>query len=106
MIAARWPWFEVDVLADRLVLSGELDLVAARKLDEVAGLLGALLPSSQATLDLAGVTFVDTAGLDGLVRLERQLAIEGVTLAPGPASPTVERLRVLLARVGGPPPGP
>jgi anti-anti-sigma factor len=62
------PLFEVRSLGDRLSLHGELDLATVPLL-QVA--LDRLPAGSVAIIDLAAMTFVDSAGLAGLLTIIR-----------------------------------
>ncbi|MGI5330940.1 STAS domain-containing protein [Actinomadura nitritigenes] len=76
----RGPWVV-------LVLSGELDLATAPQLlGHIAGILQAGPPARMA-LELSGLTFCDSSGLNAFVRIwKRTIAIGGefVLLSPPP----------------------
>jgi anti-sigma B factor antagonist len=72
-----------------LVVRGELDAHAAPSLEER---LGSLSPDTDVTLDLEGVTFVDSSGLRVLISQHRRLADAGARLVVHSPSPAVTRL--------------
>lgn len=77
-----------------VVLSGELDLSTADGLRR--RLLDVLGTATCATVDAAGLGFVDLAGLDVLLDLDTRLRAEGGALVVRRASPPLRRLLALL----------
>jgi anti-sigma B factor antagonist len=72
---------DVLVVNDQAVVTvcGELDLATAPEvLEQVVGTLGP--PVSAVTLDLGGVTFLDSSGLGALLAAGRRCADVGTTL--------------------------
>lgn len=87
---AAGPWLTAQV-------RGELDMATAPALLREIGLLGALAMPPRIALELSGVSFCDSSGINALVRLRRRVSAadgEIVLLRPGP------RLVRLLARTG------
>jgi len=82
----------------RLVLSGELDAHAAqsfdRTIDEIAGDGLASL-----SIDLAGVSFIDSSGLRSLIRARKSLAPEGRVSLVSP-QPGAMRLLEITGLIG------
>ena len=76
-------WMESDVPGGRVHVSGELDMATVNDLLE--GVRRSLLPGpGDLTLDLSGLSFMDSAGLLALLDLSRQLEGRGrlVLLSP------------------------
>jgi anti-anti-sigma factor len=73
-------------------VGGELDMAAAFKLEtELDGLLAA--PDTQAVvLDLADVTFIDSAGLGTLMAIRERAQQLGIDLAVARVSERVQRI--------------
>jgi anti-anti-sigma factor len=70
-----------------LAVAGELDLVTAPILE------GSLAQDTgDVRLDLTAVTFIDSSGVAGLVRLYRRCESDGCTLRIAACSPQVERV--------------
>ena len=63
--------FSVEVRDGCVMISGEIDMATA------ALLVDAVIKSSDAALDLSGVTFIDSMGLHALIQLRK-----GGTLPP------------------------
>lgn len=88
------PDFAVDRIesgeAVTLVLSGELDLASADTLTLTAEPVPA---NGSLTLELAGLTFVDSSGLKVFMNLDRRSRREGWTLSM--RSPNGQVLRLL-----------
>lgn len=86
--------FEVAVTHDggRLVvaLSGELDLATVPQVEDALRVTEG--PVSHVTLDLAGVSFMDTSGLRLVLEEEKRATQEGrgYSIVPGP--PAVQRI--------------
>jgi len=75
----------------RLVVAGEVDVVSAGQLREY--LAGALdLRPSALTVDLGGVTFLDSTGLSALVFAHLRAVAEGIPLAVSNPQPQVRRI--------------
>ena len=72
--------------ASVVVPTGELDLATAPRLHELDDVHGPLL------LDLHGVTFLDSSGIAGLMRLYRRCEHDGCTLRIEAWSDRVERV--------------
>jgi anti-sigma B factor antagonist len=73
-----------------LVLSGELDLASAEDLTRAAEPIPA---NGSLTLELAGLTFIDSSGLKVFMNLDRRSRREGWTLSIG--NPNGQVLRLL-----------
>jgi anti-anti-sigma factor len=87
-----------EVLAVRV--SGELDMSTAAQLSEALG--GAAgQPVKEITLDLSGVTFIDSSALRVLVLSGRALAESGRTLQIGPRSDMVGRILAMTSLDAG-----
>lgn len=67
-------------------LCGELDIATARQLAELAELHGPLL------LDLSDVSFLDSSGMSGLLRLYRRCGVADCSFLIERCSPQVERV--------------
>ena len=68
-------------MGDDVVLIGEIDLAAH---EQVPGAIEALGQGSRlVTIDLSGVTFIDGAGLDALVRIAEAAVAGGATVRYG-----------------------
>jgi anti-anti-sigma factor len=81
---------------------GEIDLASAPVVQRAA--FGTLaLPIRQITIDLAGVGFLDSSGLNMLLRVQRRASELGIGFAVVSAAPAVQRvLRVThLAEILG-----
>lgn len=75
----------------RLVVVGEVDVVSAGQLREyLAGALDMRLEAL--TVDLGGVTFLDSTGLSALVYAHDRAQDEGVSLVVTDPQPQVRRL--------------
>lgn len=84
----------IDLVDGRVSLHGELDRShVGRLLETVAGL--ALSPAPRWSLDLAGITFCDAAGLRGLLAARRLAEDAGRTLSLVRCSPWMHRLLAL-----------
>lgn len=83
----------------RIAVRGELDIAAVAVLADLMATLVTVGPGDT-TIDLAGVTFIDAAGLGYLVRLANQLADRGAKLAVVGASPRLRRVFDLV-QLGG-----
>jgi anti-sigma B factor antagonist len=88
---------------ERLGIAGELDVLTAPVLIDAAR---SSLPSSDLTLDLSRVVFIDAAGLSGLIQVRRELASTGRRLRIVGATPRVARTFVLAGVAGLLTPGP
>ena len=89
-----------DPHAVRLVLAGELDMTAAFRIEPEADLLLARPGADRLVVDLAAVTFVDSAGLGALLAIRdrsQELGIEfGVV---NPSAPVRRMLELSGASV-------
>ncbi len=75
-----------------LRLGGELDMYSAPLLrDHIAAVI-TNTPDRSIVLDLCGVTFIDTAGLDALLEAQALLASQGRCLTLWAISPSVAQL--------------
>jgi anti-anti-sigma factor len=90
----EWQPFRCDVVPDRDVVRlepvGELELAT---IAEVEGPLHELLAAGfrAIVLDLAAVTFIDSAGLRSVVLAREAAAAHGATLSVLPGPPPVQR---------------
>jgi len=83
---------EIDELEDDQVLirvKGELDMAAA---PELTGAIVGAVGGSRITLDLTGVTFLDSSAIGALVASGREVADGGRRLQIGPRSDIVTRV--------------
>jgi anti-sigma B factor antagonist len=78
-----------EVLA--VTVRGELDMSTTPQLTDALE-KAAEQPVTEVTLDLAGVTFIDSSALRVLVLTGRSLADKGCTLQIGPRSDRVARI--------------
>lgn len=92
------PPFEIESVYDaeaaRLSLSGELDLETLTRVQDAVDALLAR-PVRSLTIDLRGLSFVDSSGLRLFIVLDRRAAEEGWTLEltrPQPQAMTVFRI--------------
>ena len=76
--------------AAHVAVSGEVDLAVAGELD--ACLRDALAQRSLVLVDLSTVTFLDSTGINVLVRCSRDAVEAGTRLVVAQRSPNVERL--------------
>ena len=87
--------FSIDVSTDgddaTIVVGGELDLASAPLLQRA---LGDRL-ERQVTVDLAGITFLDSTGLRTLVTARNDLHERDQQLIVGPCSPAASRVFAL-----------
>ena len=74
----------------RYTLCGELDMATAPQLDELDDVHGPLL------LDLRGVSFIDTAGVSGLIRLYERCPHHSCTFLIEECSPPAARVLRLV----------
>jgi anti-anti-sigma factor len=84
----------IDLDRGRVSLHGELDRPHVDRLLESVAVLG-YSTSPRLTIDLAGVTFCDAAGLRGLLEAHRLADDTGRPLAVVRCSPWMRRLLVL-----------
>ena len=80
---------EADGLA-RLQLAGELDLATAPDLQRT--LNSVVEPGRTVLIDLAGLVFMDSTGMRGILEAHRSAGQEGWTLRLRPAQPPVQRV--------------
>ena len=65
--------FSIDVRADRVVISGELDMACVSEMSR-AVLRLAFLSARQVELDLSNVTFMDCGVMRALLQLQRSVS--------------------------------
>jgi anti-sigma B factor antagonist len=87
----------------RLVVCGDVDAVSARRLQQ--SLIDVLrrLPPGDIDVDVSGVTFLDAAGIEALLRCQadaRQLECRLVLTRPSPMTYRVLQIAGLLAQFG------
>jgi anti-sigma B factor antagonist len=82
----------------RVDLIGELDLAASPELSSV--LDGYVAAGGDLTVDLSGVTFLDSTALSVLVRARTRLSSAGSRLIVSDPSPVVVRILHLAGLVG------
>lgn len=73
-----------------LTAAGEIDVATAPEIEE--RLLAAIAGGSEVTLDLAGVTFIDSSGLRALVTARQAAADAGLAFRLAGRSAAVDRL--------------
>jgi anti-anti-sigma factor len=73
-----------------LIVRGEVDLATATQLRDAV--LRHLSAARSLSLDLSGVTFMDSSGLQVLIASQRRAALLGNSLVIAQVSPAVERL--------------
>ena len=78
--------------AVRLALAGELDMAAAFRIEPEADRLLARPGAARLVVDLAAVTFVDSAGLGALLAIRDRTAELGMEFAVVNASAPVRRM--------------
>ena len=107
MLDDRCPLVSTDHDSDtgrlRLLVHGDLDAVSAHRLQQ--SLIDVLRRTSPCDLvvDLSGVTFLDSAGLEALLRCQadaEQLECRLALVNPGPEAYRVLQIAGLLARFG------
>lgn len=81
-----------------ITASGELDVASGD--DLVAAVESVLETATTITLDLAGVTFMDSTGLSALVTIRNLLVDRGGDLVLQEVSPAVYRVLVLVGMDG------
>jgi anti-anti-sigma factor len=85
--------FDVDARREdgRLVVapSGELDIATV---EEMRAILDGREPGEDLELDLSGLHFLDTSGLQLVVETHRRATRDGFALTLRPASPDVQRV--------------
>ncbi len=69
------PQLLIEGAGDELCLAGELDMRTAGQLDRAVD--ASATPGARLRLDLAAVSFCDSAGLSALVRADRALTAAG-----------------------------
>jgi anti-anti-sigma factor len=77
--------------APHLVLSGEIDLAVAPRLEASGRELVATVAPGRLELDLGDVTFIDSSGLGALIALRNVAREHGCTLVLVRVSPVVSR---------------
>lgn len=82
-----------------LQASGDLDVASA---DQLVSAASAVLGEGSAlTLDLGGVTFMDSTGLGAVIKIRNHLVDRGGSLTLTAISPSVERVLVLVGMAEG-----
>jgi len=81
---------QIRVVGDDVVLVGEIDIAARDDVDRVVCALGT--GDRTVTIDLTGVTFIDGAGLDALVRIAEAAVASGATVRYGSSRPVTRYL--------------
>ena len=76
----------------RLTLTGEIDLANAEEFLVLAQAMIAECPEARFTIDLSGVTFIDSSGLAMLVRIRRAATDAGMDLRLAGTPPRVRQL--------------
>jgi anti-anti-sigma factor len=82
-----------------IVASGELDLDAAGQLVDMASVISLLSLSaptrgSTCTVDLTGVTFMDSSGAEALVDLQEALVRAAMSMSVRPSAPVMRVLSI------------
>jgi anti-sigma B factor antagonist len=99
---------EGDVSA-RVALHGELDLATAGEVEEA--LRRAAAAKRQVVLDLRGLSFIDSTGLNLVIRIDALARADGFSFSVVRAAPVVQRLFAMvgaeqhIAFVDSPAPG-
>ena len=75
--------------SDRFVLDGELDTHTSPQLDAE---LGQVAEGSALVLDIAGVSFISSAGLTVILNAQRRLTESGGSLRVERPTPAVQRM--------------
>jgi anti-anti-sigma factor len=95
-LTAEWNGF-----CWRILVRGELDLRSGEELVDVAGILAS---GDTVELDLADVTFIDTAGWEAVAGARRIVESAGGASLVTATSPVVRRyLELVVGCVAGPP---
>jgi len=76
----------------RVILTGEIDLANAEEFLILAQAMIAECPEARFTIDLSGVTFIDSSGLAMLVRIRRAATDAGMDLRLAGTPPRVRQL--------------
>ena len=76
----------------RVILTGEIDLANAEEFLVLAQVMIAECPEARFTIDLSGVTFIDSTGLAMLVRIRRAATDAGMDLRLAGTPPRVRQL--------------
>ena len=84
------PHYCIERTPDGLALIGEVDLAASREVHE--GLVSLLAPGATVTVELSAVTFIDSSGLDALLRAHRHAESNDARLVLRAPSARVHRL--------------
>ena len=98
MSTDRMPEFRAEATrvgpAATLALHGELDMMVAPQVDEGVERLIALAPESL-TIDLRGLSFMDSSGIHALIVAERKCRKHGVQFMVIRGRPAIDRLLAL-----------
>ncbi|MFN8051007.1 MAG: STAS domain-containing protein [Acidimicrobiales bacterium] len=88
------PSFSVETVEEMgsitVQATGEIDVATAPQIE--AELIAAIEGGSAVTLDLSGVSFIDSSGLRALVTARQRAEEKGVAFSLAGRSPAVERL--------------
>src|SRR5690242_7297251 len=76
----------------RVILTGEIDLANAVEFLVLAQAMIVECPEARFTIDLSGVTFIDSSGLAMLVRIRRAATYAGMDLRLAGTPPRVRQL--------------
>ena len=96
----RPPAFRIETQAHggavELALHGELDLATAPELEAELARLRAMDGVERVVIDLRELVFLDSTGLQSIVRFDREAAAAGVALAVVRGPRAVERLFAVM----------
>jgi anti-anti-sigma factor len=93
MATMRSPTITVTTgRAPVLAVSGEFEMAATFTVEPALDLVLATRDLDRVTLDLSGVTFIDSVGLGVVIRFAGELEARGVVLRIVPGPPEVQRV--------------
>lgn len=93
---------KVETLPEpKILVEGELDLASSAIIDAAVAEIDPA-PGDTVILDLSGVTFIDVAGLDGILDAKERLSADGNRMVIVSVSEPVTRLLDVLNRIGSP----